>query len=144
MKLVTIPEERFLELIDAERSAESCKSCGQLAQRDRIIDAKDAEIVRLKERISCLDELIANGKVDTAQVEMNRIVKKYELIANGKVETAQVEFNRVYKRYEVAAACIGRIENILRSGTDDAANSALARVIQYHDDLDRIERGMEL
>lgn len=122
MKLVTIPEERFLELIDAERSAESCKSCGQLAQRDRIIDAKDAEIVRLKERISCLDELIANGKV----------------------ETAQVEFNRVYKRYEVAAACIGRIENILRSGTDDAANSALARVIQYHDDLDRIERGMEL
>lgn len=122
MKLVTIPEERFLELIDAERSAESCKSCGPLAQRDRLIDAKDAEIVRLKERISCLDELIANGKV----------------------ETAQVEFNRVYKRYEVAAACIGRIENILRSGTDDAANSALARVIQYHDDLDRIERGMEL
>ena len=122
MKLVTISEERFLELIDAERSAESCKSCGPLAQRDRLIDAKDAEIVRLKERISCLDELIANGKV----------------------ETAQVEFNRVYKRYEVAAACIGRIENILRSGADDAANNALARVIQYHDDLDRIERGMEL
>ena len=122
MKLVTIPEKRFLELIDAERSTESCKSCGQLAQRDRLIDAKDAEIVRLKERISCLDELIANGKVETAQVEMNRIVKKYEL----------------------AAACIGRIENILRSGADDAANSTLARVIQYHDDLDRIERGMEL
>lgn len=122
MKLVTIPEERFLELIDSERSSESCKSCGQLAQRDRLIDAKDAEIVRLKERISCLDELIAKGKVKTAQVEMNRIVKKYEL----------------------AAACIGRIENILRSGADDAANSALARVIQYHDDLDRIERGMEL
>ena len=118
MKLVTIPEERFLELIDAERSAESCKECSPLAQRDRLIDAKDAEIVRLKERISCLDELIANGKV----------------------ETAQVEFNRVYKRYEVAAACIGRIENILRSGADDAANSALARVIQYHDDLDRIEK----
>ena len=122
MKLVAIPEKRFLELIDAERSSESCKSCGPLAQRDRLIDAKDTEIVRLKERISCLDELIANGKVETAQVEMNRIVKKYEL----------------------AAACIGRIENILRSGADDAANSALARVIQYHDDLDRIERGMEL
>ena len=122
MKFVAIPEERFLELIESERSAESCKSCGPLAQRDRLIDAKDAEIVRLKERISCLDELIAKGKV----------------------ETAQVEFNRVYKKYEVAAACIGRIENILLSGADDAANSALDRVTQYHDDLDRIERGMEL
>ena len=118
MKLVTIPEKRFLELIDAERSAESCKSCGPLAQRDRLIDAKDAEIVRLKERISCLDELIANGKV----------------------ETAQVEFNRVYKKYEAAAACIGRVENILCLGADDAADDALARVAQYHKDLDRIEK----
>lgn len=118
MKLVTIPEERFLELIDAERSAESCKSCGPLAQRDRLIDAKDAEIVRLKERISCLDELIANGKV----------------------ETAQVEFNRVYKRYEAAAACIGSVENILCLGAHDAADDALARIAQYHKDLDRIEK----
>lgn len=118
MKLVTIPEERFLELIDAERSSESCKSCGPLAQRDRLIDAKEAEIVRLKERISCLDELIANGKV----------------------ETAQVEFNRIYKKYEAAAACIGSIENILCLGADDAADDALARAAQYHKDLDRIEK----
>ena len=113
MKLVTIPEKRFLELIDAERSAESCKSCGPLAQRDRLIDAKDAEIIRLKERISCLDELIAKGKV---------------------------EFNRVYKKYEAAAACIGSVENILCLGADDAADDALARVAQYHEDLDRIEK----
>lgn len=119
MKLVTIPEERFLELVDAERSAESCKSCGPLAQRDRLIDAKDAEVVRLKERISCLDELIAKGKV----------------------ETAQVEFNCVYKwKYEAAAACIGSVKNILRLGADDAADDALARVAQYHKDLDRIEK----
>ena len=121
MKLVTIPEERFLELIDAERSSESCKSCGPLAQRDRLIDAKDAEIVRLKERISCLDELIAKGKV----------------------ETAQVEFNRVYKKYEVAAACIGGVENILstlQSSMGEAIDGALARIIQYHEELDRIEK----
>ena len=118
MKLVTIPEKRFLELIHAERSVESCKSCGPLAQRDRLIDAKDAEIVRLKERISCLDELIANGKV----------------------ETAQVEFNRVYKRYEVAAACIGRIKNILHSGASDAKDGVLARIVQYHEELNRIEK----
>ena len=118
MKLVTIPEERFLELIDAERSARSCKSCGPLAQRDRLIDEKDAKIVRLKERISCLDELIAKGKVKTAQVEMNRIVKKYEL----------------------AAACIGSVENILILGADVAVDDALARVAQYHEDLDRIEK----
>lgn len=121
MKFVAIPEERFLELIDAERSAESCKSCGPLAQRDRLIDAKDAEIVRLKERISCLDELIAKGKV----------------------ETAQVEFNRVYKKYEAGAACIGSVENILRSGASDAKDGALARIIQYHEELDRIEKGIE-
>ena len=120
MKLVTIPEKRFLELIDAERSAESCKECGQLAQRDRLIDEKDAEIVRLRERISCLDELIAKGKVKTAQVEMNRIVKKYEL----------------------AAACIGGVENILLLGADHATDDALARVAQYHKDLDRIEKEM--
>lgn len=120
MKLVSIPEERFLELIDAERSAESCKSCGPLAQRDRLIDAKDAEIVRLKECIFCLDELIAKGKV----------------------ETAQVEFNRIYKKYEAAAACIGSMENILRSGVDDVADGALVRVAQYHEDLDRIEKGV--
>lgn len=120
MKLVTIPEKRFLELIDAERSAESCKSCGQLAQRDRLIDAKDAEIVRLKERISCLDELIAKGKV----------------------ETAQVEFNRIYKKYEAAAACIGSVKNILCLGADHAADDVLARVAQYHKDLDRIEKEM--
>ena len=119
MKLVTIPEKRFLELIDAERSAESCKSCGPLAQRDRLIDAKDAKIVRLKERIYCLGELIAKDKV----------------------ETAQVEFNRVYKKYEAAAACIGSVENILHLGADDAADDALARVAQYHEDLDRIEKG---
>lgn len=119
MKFVAIPEERFLELIDSERSAESCKSCGPLAQRDRLIDAKDAEIVRLKERISCLDELIAKGKV----------------------ETAQVEFNRAYKwKYEAAAACIGSVKNILCLGADDAADDALARVAQYHKDLDRIEK----
>ena len=120
MKLVTISEERFLELIDVERSAESCKECDRLAQRDRLIDEKDAEIVRLKERISCLDELIAKGKVKTAQVEMNRIVKKYEL----------------------ADACIGTVENILCLGADDAADDALARVAQYHKDLDRIEKEM--
>lgn len=118
MKLVTIPENRFLELVDAERSAESCKSCGPLAQRDRLIDAKDAEIVRLKERISCLDELIAKGKV----------------------ETAQVEFNRVYKKYEAAAACIGSVENILRSGASDAKDGALARIVQYHEELYHIEK----
>ena len=120
MKLVTIPEERFLELIDSERSSESCKSCGPLAQRDRLIDAKDAEIVRLKERISCLDELIANGKV----------------------ETAQVEFNRVYKKYEAAAACIGSIENILRSGASNAKDEALVRTAKYHEELDLIEKGV--
>ena len=118
MKLVTIPEERFLELIDTERSAESCKSCGPLAQRDRLIDAKDAEIVRLKERISCLDELIAKGKVETAQVEMNRI----------------------YKRYEVAAACIGRVSNILQGGTGDAPQSAMARIRDYYNDLEVVEK----
>lgn len=118
MKLVTISEKRFLELIDAERSAESCKSCGPLAQRDRLIDAKDAEIVRLKERISCLDELIAKGKV----------------------ETAQVEFNRIYKKYEAAAACIGSVKNILLLGADVAVDDALARVAQYHKDLDCIEK----
>ena len=120
MKLVTIPEERFLKLIDAERSAESCKSCGQLAQRDRLIDAKDAEIVRLKERISCLDELIAKGKV----------------------ETAQVEFNRIYKKYEAAAACIGSVKNILCLGADHAVDDALARVAQYYKELDRIKKEM--
>ena len=118
MKLVAISEERFMELIDAERSAESCKSCGPLAQRDRLIDAKDAEIVRLKERISCLDELIAKGRV----------------------KTAQVEFNRVYKKYEAAAACIGSVKNILCLGADHAVDDALARIIQYHEDLDRIEK----
>ena len=118
MKLVTIPEKRFLELIDAERSSESCKSCGPLAQRDRLIDAKDAEIVRLKERISCLDELIANGKVETAQVEMNRIVKKYEL----------------------ADACIGRVSNILQGRAGDAPQSAMARIRDYYNDPEVVEK----
>ena len=124
MKFVAIPEERFLELIESERSAESCKSCGPLAQRDRLIDAKDAEIVRLKERISCLDELIAKGKV----------------------ETAQVEFNRVYEKYEAGAACIGSVENILhtlQSSMGEAIDGALSRIIQYHEELDRIEKGIE-
>ena len=118
MKLVTIPEERFLELIDAERSAESCKECGRLAQRDRLIDEKDAEIVRLKERISCLDELIAKGKVKTAQVEMNRIVKKYEL----------------------SDACIGVVSIILKYGADDAPQSAMARILDYYNDLEAINK----
>lgn len=118
MKLVTIPEKRFLELIDAERSAESCKECGQLAQRDRLIDEKDAKIVRLKERISCLDELIAKGKVKTAQIEMNRIVKKYEL----------------------AAACIGGVSSILQCGAGDAPQSAMARIHDYYNDLEAIEK----
>ena len=118
MKLVTITEKRFLELIDAERSAESCKSCGPLAQRDRLIDAKDAEIVRLKERISCLDELIAKGKVKTAQVEFNRVVKKHEL----------------------AAACIGGVSNILQGGSGDAPQSAMARIRDYYNDLEVVEK----
>ena len=122
MKLVTISEERFLELIDAERSAESCKECGRLAQRDRLIDEKDAEIVRLKERISCLDELIAKGKVKTAQVEMNRIVKKYEL----------------------ADACIGGVSIILQCGADDAPQSAMARIRDYYNDLEAVEKGVAL
>ena len=120
MKLVAIPEERFLELIDAERSAESCKECGPLTQRDRLIDAKEAEIVRLKERISCLDELITNGKVETAQVEMNRIVKKYEL----------------------AAACIGCVSNILQSRAGDAPQSAMACIRDYYNDLEVVEKGV--
>ena len=124
MKLVTIPEKRFLELIDAERSAESCKSCGPLAQRDRLIDEKDAEIVRLKERISCLDELIANGKVETAQVELNRVYKKYEAAA--------------------ADACIGRVSNILQGGTGDAPQSAMARIRDYYNDLEAVEKGVAL
>ena len=118
MKLVTISEERFLELIDVERSAESCKECGPLAQRDRLIDEKEAEIARLKERISCLDELIANGKVETAQVEMNRIVKKYEL----------------------AAACIGGVSNILQSRAGDAPQSAMACIRDYYNDLEVVEK----
>ena len=118
MKLVTISEERFLELIDVERSAESCKECGRLAQRDRLIDEKDAEIVRLKERISCLDELIAKGKVKTAQVEMNRIVKKYEL----------------------ADACIGMVSDILQGRAGDATQSAMARIRDYYNDLEAVEK----
>ena len=118
MKLVTISEERFLELIDVERSAESCKECDRLAQRDRLIDEKDAEIVRLKERISCLDELIAKGKVKTAQVETNRIVKKYEL----------------------AAACIGGVSSILQCGAGDAPQSAMARIRDYYNDLEVVEK----
>ena len=118
MKLVTISEERFLELIDVERSAESCKECDRLAQRDRLIDEKDAEIVRLKECIACLDELIAKGKVKTAQVETNRIVKKYEL----------------------AAACIGGVSSILQCGAGDAPQSAMARIRDYYNDLEVVEK----
>ena len=111
MKLVTIPEERFLELVDAERSAESCKSCGPLAERDRLIDAKDAEIVRLKERISCLDELISKGKVKTAQVEMNRI----------------------YKKYELAVKCICEIEDVYGSNPLQNDNAAMRIIRAYRE-----------
>ena len=118
MKLVAIPEERFLELVDIEKSSQSCRDCGALAQRDRTIEAKDEMIPKLTAERDHLSQIIRDGTVRTPQVEMNRAIKKYEL----------------------AAACIGGVSNILQGGAGDAMQNAMSRIRDYYNDLEAVEK----
>ena len=121
MKLVTIPEKRFLELIDAERSSESCKSFGPLAQRDRRISALERE------------------KDDLAR-ENYAMRRRIEHDLSGGIHELKNKSDELQKKYELAAACIGGVSNILKSGEDDAPQSAMARIRDYYNDLEVVEK----
>ena len=121
MKLVTISEERFLELIDVERSAESCKECGPIAQRDRRIAALE------KER----DDLVRENYAMRRRIEHD---------LSGGIHELKNKSDKLQKKYELAAACIGGVSNILQSRAGDAPQSAMARIRDYYNDLEVVEK----
>ena len=121
MKLVTISEERFLELIDVERSAESCKSCGPLAQRDRLIAALGKD----------KDDLVG---------ENHALHHRIEHDLSGGIHELKNKSDKLQKKYELAAACIGGVSNILQSRAGDAPQSSMARIRDYYNDLEAIKK----
>ena len=114
MKLVTIPEERFLELIDAERSAKSCKSCGPLAQRDRLIAALEKE----------KDSLVGENYALHHRIEHDLSGGNHEL---------KRKSDELKKKYDLAVKCICEIENVYGSNPAQNDNAAMRIIRSYRE-----------
>ena len=114
MKLVTISEERFLELIDVERSAESCKECGPIAQRDRRIAALE------KER----DDLVRENYAMRRRIEHDLSGGNHEL---------KRKSDELKKKYDLAVKCICEIENVYGSNPAQNDNAAMRIIRSYRE-----------
>lgn len=104
MKMVAIPEERFLELIETEKSAESCKSCGALAQRERKIEVLIEDNKALREGSKVVVDGDLNRQLNLAVECIDQIANLY---SNESNDNAVTKIIRSY-RERLSAYVAGR------------------------------------
>lgn len=59
---------------------------------------------------------------------------------SGGIHELKNKSDELQKKYELAAACIGGVSNTLQSGASDAPQSAMARIRDYYNDLEVVEK----